>query len=77
MEYSIVGGDPLNQFGIELDTGVITTRKLLDRENLAEYNLVVMATDLAERPLYSFLNVTVLVRDVNDNVPILIMPESL
>ena len=79
VEYKIVGGDQFNQFFIALDTGVITTRKPLDRELKAEYKLLIMASDLAERKsrLHAYITVTVLLSDVNDNPPSLILLENL
>ncbi|CAK8697279.1 unnamed protein product [Clavelina lepadiformis] len=78
VEYQIVAGDPMAQFIIKPDSGEITVQKLLDRERQSAYDLVIMATDLAEPTdrLSSFTNLTVKVLDVNDNPPELIMPPA-
>jgi len=51
----------------------------LDRERKAMYELIIMASDLAEPQsrLHSYLTVTILVVDVNDNPPTLILPGNL
>ena len=73
-----MAGDPMAQFIIKPDSGEITVQKLLDRERRSAYDLVIMATDLAETTdrLSSFTNLTVKVLDVNDNPPELIMPPA-
>ena len=47
VQYSIVGGDPDDQFNVDSRTGVVRTRKPLDRETRAYYTLSVQALDLA------------------------------
>lgn len=58
--YSITSGDENKDFEI-FPNGTIATRKLLDRETQAIYNLVVTATDKAispEKPLSSTVQVS-------------------
>uniref|UniRef100_A0A0D9RJA9 Protocadherin beta 8 n=1 Tax=Chlorocebus sabaeus TaxID=60711 RepID=A0A0D9RJA9_CHLSB len=47
----------------------LLTEKPLDRESRAEYNVTITVTDLGTPRLTTHLNMTVLVSDVNDNVP--------
>lgn len=42
--YTIVGGDEHEDFGID-DNGTLYTRRILDRETRANYNLLVQAAD--------------------------------
>uniref|UniRef100_A0A6P7GGN4 Cadherin-related tumor suppressor n=1 Tax=Diabrotica virgifera virgifera TaxID=50390 RepID=A0A6P7GGN4_DIAVI len=76
--YSITSGNEEDEFEI-LQNGSIVTRKLLDRESQAVYNLVVTATDQAvapERRLSSTVQVTILLKDVNDMAPEFITPNE-
>ena len=67
MTYSIRNVTPFtSSFHIDNTTGVITVGEMLDRESQSGYNLVVAISD----GLYEdTLNVNVIVKDVNDNVP--------
>lgn len=69
IEYSFK--NPQDEFSIDGKTGVVTTRKTLDREITAHYVLTVVASDsppIGERRRTSaLLNVKVL--DDNDNYP--------
>lgn len=56
MEYSIVAGDT-SKFTINSDSGLITTKTELDREDINRYVLTVEATDSATSPLSSFAQV--------------------
>ncbi|XP_001920058.2 protocadherin Fat 2 [Danio rerio] len=67
--YSIVSGDPKQQFSIDPRTGFITLRSMLDREEITHYSLTVQAADEGDPPLSSAVQVTVTVSDVNDNPP--------
>ncbi|XP_022254786.1 cadherin-related tumor suppressor-like [Limulus polyphemus] len=69
--YAIVEGDRDNQFGISAN-GTIFTSKPLDRETKSFYNLIVSATDQAwpeERRLSSTVQVTIILKDINDESP--------
>eukprot|EP00058_Branchiostoma_floridae_P002319 XP_002587807.1 hypothetical protein BRAFLDRAFT_92256 [Branchiostoma floridae] len=76
MDFSIVSGDPNDQFSIQSD-GTIVTAAALDREQNYLYNLVVMATDRAI-PAYMRLSSTaqveIIVNDINDNPPRFVTP---
>ncbi|XP_016110127.1 protocadherin Fat 4 [Sinocyclocheilus grahami] len=58
-----------NKFSIgNIDGGVILVGEL-DREEMANYSLTIVATDKGEPPLSSSMEVTMIVLDVNDNTP--------
>lgn len=67
--YSIVSGNPKQQFSIDPRSGHITVRSMLDREEITHYSLTVQANDEGHPPLSSAVQVTVTVSDVNDNPP--------
>ncbi|XP_076877989.1 protocadherin Fat 2 [Brachyhypopomus gauderio] len=70
IHYSIVSGDPQQQFTIDRRSGHITVRSALDREETTHYSLTVQAADEGLSPLSSAVQVTVTVSDVNDNPPV-------
>ncbi|XP_041799455.1 protocadherin Fat 2 isoform X2 [Chelmon rostratus] len=70
LRYSIVSGDPLQQFSIHSRSGEITVRTALDREEIPHYSLTVQAADEGDPPLSSAVLITITVTDVNDNPPI-------
>lgn len=45
IRYSIVGGDPLGQFGVDENSGDLKVLRTLDREATATYTLTVRASD--------------------------------
>ncbi|XP_048086719.1 protocadherin Fat 4 [Alosa alosa] len=68
VEYSLRG--PFgNKFSIGTIDGDVKLVGELDREELANYTLTVVATDKGEPPLTSTMDVTMIVLDVNDNTP--------
>ncbi|XP_056456334.1 protocadherin Fat 2 [Gadus chalcogrammus] len=69
LRYSIVDGDPRQQFSIHQRSGEISTRTGLDREQTPHYSLTVQAADEGHPPLSTAVQVTVTVGDVNDNAP--------
>lgn len=74
--YSIIDGDPKQQFNVH-PNGTIFTTKLLDRETDSFYNLFVQATDQAEPPstrLSATTSVTIILKDVNDMAPVFRTP---
>lgn len=78
LEYAITGGDDEDEFSMS-PNGTIVTRRALDREAKASYSLVVTATDCADPPsarLSSTVQVSITVRDVNDNAPEFITPSE-
>nr|XP_046262776.1 protocadherin Fat 2 isoform X2 [Scatophagus argus] len=70
LRYSIVSGDPLQQFSIHSRSGEISVRTALDREEVPHYSLTVQAADEGDPPLSSAVLVTITVTDVNDNPPV-------
>ncbi|XP_066572717.1 protocadherin Fat 2 [Amia ocellicauda] len=70
IHYSIVSGDPRQQFEIDRASGEIRVRQRLDREEITHYSLTVQAADSGDPPLSSAVQVTVKVSDVNDNPPV-------
>lgn len=57
------------EFRIDPATGAIVTTRLLNREEMAGYTLVVTAMDNGSPPLADTTNVEIEVSDVNDNHP--------
>ncbi|KAM9377515.1 protocadherin gamma-C5-like [Pholidichthys leucotaenia] len=49
---------------------ILVTNGVLDRENMSEYNIEIMATDSGSPPLSSKKSISVTITDVNDNPPI-------
>ncbi|XP_011701166.1 PREDICTED: cadherin-related tumor suppressor [Wasmannia auropunctata] len=77
--YAIVGGDEDGDFGVA-HNGTLFTRRALDRERKPLYNLVLSATDSPlppARPLFSVVQVTVVLLDVNDMSPEFISPTKI
>ena len=68
--YEIVGGNTQSLFSIDM-TGTISVQQSLDRENISEYTLDVVASssDYTGNTLFSSAFVLVIVTDVNDNAP--------
>ncbi|XP_055285627.1 protocadherin gamma-B2-like isoform X2 [Moschus berezovskii] len=48
----------------------LTTDRTLDREEISEYNITVMATDRGKPPLSSSITISLHIADVNDNTPV-------
>ncbi|CAJ0602376.1 unnamed protein product [Cylicocyclus nassatus] len=56
-------------FSINAESGIIRTAVPLDRERTSQYDLQVTATDQGNPPLSSSTDITIIVKDVNDNAP--------
>ncbi|XP_061441071.1 protocadherin Fat 1 isoform X1 [Rhineura floridana] len=67
--YSITDGDPLNQFTINFNTGVINTFATLDFESHPAYKLSIRATD-SLTGAHAEVFVDIIVEDINDNPPV-------
>ncbi|CAH2321279.1 cadherin-23 isoform X2 [Pelobates cultripes] len=80
VEYSIVGGDILGEFvvsSVEGDLRVIKDYEL-DRENIASYNITIMAKDRGNPSFSSTVLVDIRVLDINDNDPVLLnLPQNI
>lgn len=69
ISYSILPeSDPYGHFAVS-GAGVVTVARPLDRETVAGYELVVMATDRGTPPLSGSVTVRLPLLDVNDNGP--------
>ncbi|XP_033742322.1 LOW QUALITY PROTEIN: protocadherin Fat 4-like [Pecten maximus] len=80
VRYHIVGGDPYDQFSINVVTGEVRTVRFLDREQVALYSLEVTATDQAVPARYqktATTKITVIVEDVNDSYPKFVSPSEI
>ena len=66
--YTITDGDPQNEF-IVLSNGILTTRNVLDRENIPQYRLTINVVDDSTSENVN-LYITVVVGDQNDFVPV-------
>lgn len=63
-------GENVDSFVIDHDTGVITTAIVLDREKISTYKMILMAQDCSTtEPKATTVNLTIIVSDVNDNMP--------
>ena len=69
VSYGIERGNEQDVFLFNQTTGLITLKRVIDREKKAFYSLVVYARDHGVPPLTSSVSVTVRVDDVNDNAP--------
>ena len=56
-------------FLLDRETNVITTNATFDREAVSSFVVAVMAMDLGNPPLNSSYNLTVAIKDENDNAP--------
>lgn len=66
--FEIIDGDIHSVFDIDPDTGLISTNKLVDREETSEYNLKVAVAIQGTRT-YSDCIVKIYVDDINDVPP--------
>ncbi|XP_068174232.1 protocadherin Fat 3-like [Antennarius striatus] len=58
-------------FSIDQSSGIVILEKILDREIKPTYQITVQASDLGSPlPLFSLVNVTITVLDINDNPPV-------
>jgi len=68
--YSLISVSPQGNFEIDPSTGEVYVDQILDRESVPRYELVVEASDSNEAfTLTSRANISVIVGDINDNVP--------
>ncbi|XP_034723136.1 protocadherin-16-like [Etheostoma cragini] len=69
INYRITAGDPLGDFRLDRESGVLFTSRPLDREKRAAYTLTVTARDQGQPALSSTATVEVTVMDTNDQSP--------
>lgn len=67
--YSIIGGNTEQAFKIDPQTGEIQTARLLDRETISMYNLIVGGIDTGIPPQTGTTIVKIHITDINDNGP--------
>lgn len=67
VRYSITSGNDLRQFSVGPDNGVISVIRMLDREDLTRYQLIIRAEDIGG--LASSATVNIKVTDINDKNP--------
>uniref|UniRef100_A0AAF5PQC7 Cadherin domain-containing protein n=2 Tax=Wuchereria bancrofti TaxID=6293 RepID=A0AAF5PQC7_WUCBA len=70
--YQII--DSQNHFQIDENTGILQVMKKLDREEMAFHRLTIMAFDHGHPMKATFVNVTVVLTDINDNAPLCAEP---
>ncbi|XP_051646572.1 protocadherin-23 isoform X1 [Manacus candei] len=68
--YYILSGNENKAFVLDKITGLLTTAQLLDREIQERYSLTVMALDDGSPALSATQVLTIIVLDVNDEIPI-------
>ena len=69
--YTITGGDPDQQFSVGTTSGDIQLHKALDRELVDSYVLTVQVADgIGADALFSDIEITFNIDDVNDNYPL-------
>lgn len=62
-------GNDASMFSINSETGLITTKKLLDRETKGSYTLILVAQDLGDPPQQATRILQVIVDDIDDHKP--------
>lgn len=68
--YSLLG-DRVDRFQVNSETGLISTKIPLDREDMSVYRLTLIAQDSSViEPKASTVNVIINVLDENDNAPV-------
>ena len=70
--YTVESSTPENHFGINPTTGQLYTLQLLDRENISEYLVTILATDSGVPALSTSVQVNVSVQDTNDLAPVFV-----
>ncbi|VDM60776.1 unnamed protein product [Angiostrongylus costaricensis] len=69
VSYSIISGNDMGSFAIDFASGCIRSLRVLDREVISDYRLVISATDQGIPPLKAEALVKIHVLDENDNAP--------
>uniref|UniRef100_A0A0N5A589 Cadherin domain-containing protein n=1 Tax=Parastrongyloides trichosuri TaxID=131310 RepID=A0A0N5A589_PARTI len=75
LTYKIINKDSNVALRIDSKTGNIYSLEAFDRENAPILNYIVLATDNCDAPLTSFSNLTLIIKDVNDNQPLCLSAE--
>ena len=74
--YRIVSGNDDERFKIDESTGAVLVKKVLDRESMPEYELIIAAQDAGESSLTTTTSLLITVLDENDNSPEFSQTES-
>ncbi|XP_010226080.1 PREDICTED: LOW QUALITY PROTEIN: protocadherin-16 [Tinamus guttatus] len=69
LEYRVADGDPGQDFSLDPVSGILSTARALDREQVASYSLTVVVQDHGTPPRSATMSVRVRVLDINDNAP--------
>uniref|UniRef100_A0A7E4VR33 Protocadherin Fat 1 n=1 Tax=Panagrellus redivivus TaxID=6233 RepID=A0A7E4VR33_PANRE len=69
VRYEVIEDDSNGAFNLDATSGAITTAIELDRETRDKYKLRVAAKDRGNPPLNTTADLSIIVKDVNDNVP--------
>lgn len=73
--YSIIGGNTEQAFKIDPQSGQIETARILDRETIPVYSLIVGGIDTGSPPETGTATVKINVKDINDNGPVFDPPQ--
>lgn len=68
--YSIVSGNPFGWFDIDPDTGLVTLKGRLDREQMGTADIKISARDGGPNPKWAYTQLKVIVLDENDERPL-------
>jgi protocadherin Fat 4 len=66
IRYSIIAGDPNQDFSMGDDSGILRVARGLNYERKRAYTLTVQAQDLGEDSRYDTTTVSITIMDVND-----------
>ncbi len=70
VRYSIVGGSGLGVFDINPGNGVVTVAQALNFENVSQYDLVVLASDMGSPALNDSVTLVINIQDNDDHDPL-------
>lgn len=69
VRYLLQTSNTSEQFTLDATSGILRTNKLLDREAIAKYELIIYAVDRGSPELSASVTVAITVDDVNDSPP--------
>lgn len=69
VKYKFITKESYDSFDLDPLTGLISTKKVFDRERTGRYTLIVEARDYGKFPKWSSCLVDVIISDQNDNAP--------
>ncbi|XP_053555364.1 protocadherin-20-like isoform X2 [Bombina bombina] len=75
-EFSVYFINYTTLFSIDQKSLILRSMGFLDYERELTYELLIEATDFGNPPLSNRVKVTVFILDVNDNAPLILLPES-